>query len=99
MNNCISYSLRASSAIVGMNMQQMGIWEMIDQEVKIEQKTITHTPLQKLQDAFINIMAGGQGIVGVNQRVRPDASLSAAFGCKQWNGQSRSSHRQDCTKR
>lgn len=80
MNNCISYSPRASLAIVGMNIQQMEIWDMIGQQVKIQQKTVTHTPLQKLQDAFINIMAGGQGIVEVNQRVKPDASLSAAFG-------------------
>ena len=80
MNNCISYSPRASLAIVGMKTQQMGIWNMIGQQVKIQQKTVTHTPLQKLQDAFINIMAGGQGIVEVNQRVKPDASLSAAFG-------------------
>ena len=80
MNNCISYSPRASLAIVGMNIQQMGIWDMIGQQVKIQQKTVTHTPLQKLQDAFINIMAGGQGIVELNQRVKPDASLSTAFG-------------------
>ena len=80
MNNCISYSPRASLAIIGMNVQQMGIWDMIDQQVRIQQKTVTHTPLQKLQDAFINIMAGGEGIVEVNQRVKPDASLSAAFG-------------------
>jgi hypothetical protein len=53
---------------------------MIGQQVKIHQKTVTHTPLQKLQDAFINIMAGGEGIVEVNQRVKTDASLSCAFG-------------------
>ena len=52
MKNCIRFSPRASLAIVGMNIQQMGIWEMIDQQVKIEQKTVTHTPLQKLRDAF-----------------------------------------------
>lgn len=80
MNNCISYSPRASLAIVGIKIRQMGIWDMIGREVKIQQKTVTHTPLQKLQDAFINIMAGGQGIVEVNQRVKPDVSLSAAFG-------------------
>ena len=80
MNNCISYSPRASLAIVGMNVQQMGIWDMIGQQVNVQQKTVIHTPLQKLQDAFINIMAGGEGIVEVNQRVKPDASLSAAFG-------------------
>ena len=80
MKNCIRYSPRASLAIVGMQMRQMGIWEMIGQQVTIQQKTVVHTPLEKLQDAFINIMAGGQGIVEVNQRVKPDAALSAAFG-------------------
>lgn len=92
MNNCISYSPRASLAIVGMNIRQMGIWEMIGQQVKIQQKTVVHTPLEKLQDAFINIMAGGKGIVEVNQRVKPDASLSAAFGrqrCADQSGISR----------
>ena len=38
MTNCISYSPRASLAIVGMNMQQMGIWDMIGQQGKIQQK-------------------------------------------------------------
>jgi len=80
MENCIRYSPRASLALVGMNMRQMGIWKMIGQQVTIPQKTIVHTPLEKLQDAFINIMAGGQGVVEVNQRVKPDAALSAAFG-------------------
>ena len=61
-------------------MQQMGIWEMIRQQVTIQQKIVVHTPLEKMQDAFINIMAGGQGVVEVNQRVKPDAALSAAFG-------------------
>ena len=41
MNNFISYSPRASLAIVGMNIQQMGIWKMIGQQVKIQQKTVT----------------------------------------------------------
>lgn len=80
MKDCIRYSPRASLAMVGMSIQQMGIWEMIGQAVHIQQKTVTHSPVEKLQDAFINIMAGGQGIVEVNQRVKPDAGLSAAFG-------------------
>ena len=88
MKDCIRYSPRASLAMVGMSIQQMGIWEMIGRQVTIQQKTVTHSPLQKLQDAFINIMAGGQGIVEVNQRVKPDASLSAAFGREQCADQS-----------
>jgi hypothetical protein len=58
----------------------MSIWEMIDQNVKIQQETVTHTPLQKLQDAFINILAGGHGVVEINRRVKPDSGLLAAFG-------------------
>ena len=76
MNNDIRYSPRASLAMTGMCVQQMGIWETIGQRVVIKQKVITHTPLEKLQDAFINIMAGGHGLVEVNNRVRPDAGLS-----------------------
>jgi hypothetical protein len=66
--------------MTGMCIQQMGIWETIGQHVTIKQKVITHTPLEKLQDAFINIMAGGHGLVEVNHRVRPDLGLSRAFG-------------------
>jgi len=88
MENCIRYSPRASLAMVGINIQQMGIWQIIGQQVNIQQKTVIHTPLEKLQDAFINIMAGGQGIVEVNRRVKPDPSLSAAFGRKDCADQS-----------
>src|SRR5690606_40713659 len=80
MENCIRNSPRASLAIIGICTQQMGIWDMIGKQVKIQQKSVTHTPLQKLQDAFINIMAGGHGIVEINDRVKPDSGLLAAFG-------------------
>lgn len=59
MNNYIRFSPRASLALAGMRIQQMGIWHRIDQHVQIKQKVIKYTPVEKLQDAFINIMAGG----------------------------------------
>jgi len=58
----------------------MGIWNVIEEHVHIKQKVLRHTPLDKVKDAFINIVAGGHGLVEVNSRVRPDAALSAAFG-------------------
>jgi hypothetical protein len=61
-------------------MRQVGIWDVIEQQVDIEQKVIKHTPLDKLLDAFINILAGGHGLVEVNTRVRPDAGVQRAFG-------------------
>ena len=80
MENCIRFSPRASLSIIGICSQQMGIGDMIDQNVKIQQKTVTHSPLQKLQDAFINILAGGHGVVEINRRVKPDSGLLATFG-------------------
>ncbi len=80
MHTDILFSPRASLAMIGLCAQQMGIWEMVGQHISIKQKVIIHTPLEKLQDAFINIMAGGHGLVEVNNRVRPDPGLSRAFG-------------------
>jgi len=80
MNNHIRFSPRASLAMTGICMQQMGIWQMVSEHVTVKQKVMVHTPLEKLQDAFINIMAGGHGLVEVNNRVRPDAALFQAFG-------------------
>jgi hypothetical protein len=61
-------------------MMQVRIWEAIENRVRIKQKVIRYTPLEKLLDAFINILAGGHGIVEVNMRVRPDEGLQRAFG-------------------
>lgn len=80
MTDCIRYSPRASLSLMGLRMEQMGIWKVIAEHVNIKQKTIQHTPLDKIKDTFINIMAGGHGLVEVNTRVRPDTALSAAFG-------------------
>lgn len=80
MSNCIKYSPRASLVMTGLRIGQMDIWPTIAEKVHIKQKVITHTPLEKVKDAFINILAGGHGLVEVNTRVRVDGALSRAFG-------------------
>lgn len=74
------FSARASLAAVGVYLRQLGVWETIEAYVQVKQKQVKHSPLDKLMDAFINILAGGQGIVEVNTRVRPDLPLQRAFG-------------------
>jgi hypothetical protein len=74
------YSSRASLAAVGVYLRQRKVWESVEAHVQIKQKQIKHAPLDKLLDAFINILAGGQGIVEVNTRVRSDPGLQRAFG-------------------
>ncbi|MEW5987793.1 MAG: hypothetical protein AB1791_14255 [Chloroflexota bacterium] len=80
MNYRITFSPRASLAITGLCFQQMGIWPMVEKQVQIQQKVIQHKPLEKLLDAFINILADGRGLVEVNSRVKPDEGLGRAFG-------------------
>lgn len=81
MNEYIpEYSPRSSLAVIGLEIQRLGIWGMIEKHVKIKQKVIKHTPSEKLLDAFINILAGGHGLVEVNTRVAPDPVLQQAFG-------------------
>ena len=80
MKNYSAFSAYASLALVGLRMRQMNIWKTIETHVEIPQKTIRHTPIDKLLDAFITILAGGRGLVEINTRVRPDRLLQRAFG-------------------
>lgn len=80
MNKYATFSPRSSLAAVGLLMRHMGIWTVVERCVHVKQKTVRHSPLEKLLDAFINILAGGQGLCEVNTRVRPDRALQQAFG-------------------
>src|SRR5574342_1083765 len=73
-------SPRASLVVIGQRFQQMGIWRMVEKNVAIKQKVLLHTPLDKLKDCLINILAGGTGVVETNLRVRPDRAVQVAFG-------------------
>jgi hypothetical protein len=73
-------SEQASMAILAQQMERMKIWETIGQMVHIQQKTVQHSPLEKLQDAFLNIISGGHGLVEINSRVRPNRVLQQLFG-------------------
>lgn len=80
MKEHITFSARASLMIVGRRMQEMGVWQTVREQVHIQQKVINHQPLDKLLDAFINIVAGGHGLYEINTRVRSDRALQTAFG-------------------
>jgi hypothetical protein len=80
MDEQIEFSSRASLVALGLRMQQLGLWTVIRQHVTIKQKVLKHTPLDKLLDCFINMLAGGVGLVEVTTRVRPDRAVQRAFG-------------------
>ena len=80
MEKTITYSSCASLVALGVRFQQMGIWPVIAEHVHIQQKVLKHKPLEKLLDCFINMLAGGSGLVEINTLVRPNRSVQRAFG-------------------
>ena len=80
MDETIEFSGRASLVALGLHFQQLRVWPVIVEHVQIKQKVLRHTPMDKLLDCFINILAGGAGVVEVNTRVRPDRAVQRAFG-------------------
>ena len=74
------YSARASLAVIGLKMRQLKLFKPITQQVKIGQKKVKYSPIEKLMDGFIAILAGAHGLVEINKRVRPDRGLQIAFG-------------------
>ncbi len=74
------FSPRASLAALGLRLQAGKVWEVIRDQLHIKQKVHAHQPLDKVLDCFINILAGGAGLVEINLLVRPDIAVQRAFG-------------------
>ena len=74
------FTAYASLSGIGRQVVARHIFKPIEHYVKIAQKVVKYTPTAKLKDGFINILAGGTGMVEVNQRVRSDIGLQRAFG-------------------
>ncbi|MEN9934643.1 MAG: hypothetical protein RLZZ387_1222 [Chloroflexota bacterium] len=76
----VSFTPHAPLAALGLYLRQIDFLAPIREQVKIEQKTVVHTPVDKLTDAFITILAGAHGLVEANTRLRSDVALQEAFG-------------------
>jgi hypothetical protein len=74
------FSSCASLAALGVHLQHRDLFGPIRALVKVEQKTVKHTPTDKLYDAFITLLAGAHGLGEINTRLRSDPALQAAFG-------------------
>src|SRR6266542_7044456 len=74
------FSPAASLAALGVHLAQIDLFGPVRDTVKIVQKTVKHTPCDKLYDALIAILAGAHGLVEVNTRLRSDLGLQRAFG-------------------
>jgi hypothetical protein len=70
----------ATLAAIGIKLRELNVFHPIQQSVQIAQKTIKESPIDKLYDAFISLLAGAHGLVEINTRLRADGALQRAFG-------------------
>ena len=71
------FSPRVSLAALGL---RLGLLDALAASVHVPQKTVRHTPAEKLYDAFLAILSGAHGLSEINTRHRADATLQRAFG-------------------
>lgn len=74
------FSSHASLAGMGRKVKKLKVFEPVAQKVRIAQKTVKYRPSEKLMDAWITLLAGAQGLVEVNKRLKADPGLQRAFG-------------------
>jgi hypothetical protein len=74
------YSPRASLAALGLRLRRLGLREALAAHVHVPQKTVKHTPAEKLYDAFLAILSGAHGLSEINTRLRADPALQRSFG-------------------
>ena len=80
MEQYTGFSAHASLALIAEWTKSNHIWETLSASVHIRQKTIKHSPHEKMADLLINIWAGGERIADVNNRLRTDEGLQRLFG-------------------
>jgi hypothetical protein len=62
----------ASLAALGVCVRHLDLFGPVREHVPIAQKTVCSTPTDKLDDAFIALLAGAHGLVEINGCLRPD---------------------------
>jgi hypothetical protein len=75
-----TFSPRAILAAIGIKLNSINLFAPINDLVTIKQKAVKHSPIDKLLDAFITILAGAHGLCEINTRLRSDLALQRAFG-------------------
>jgi hypothetical protein len=75
-----NFSPRASLAALGLRLRRLGLLEAIAAHISVPQKTVKHTPAEKLYDAFVAILTGAHGLSEIDTRLRADPTLQRSFG-------------------
>ena len=75
----IRFSPHATLCALGARLRELDLLQTFHQHVHVPQKTIKHTPAEKLYDALIAILAGAHGLAEINTRLRSDEALQLSL--------------------
>jgi hypothetical protein len=70
----------ASLCLLGVYLRRMNFFQPLEAHVKIEQKVLKYTPVQKLEMFLVGVLAGAKAVSHTDIVVRIDPALVKAFG-------------------
>ncbi len=70
----------ASLCLLGVHLCRMNFFQPLEAHVKIEQKVLTYTSVQKLEMFLLGVLAGAKAVSHTDIAVRIDPALISAFG-------------------
>jgi hypothetical protein len=76
------HTAHALLCLIGQKAQELKLLDPLHQLVKIEQKTLVHSPTEKLVEALLAIACGAEALSQINTVLRADPALSRAWGRK-----------------
>jgi hypothetical protein len=74
------HSDHALLCLIGHKSTQDKILAPLHREIKIDQKTVKHSPTEKLQDCLLAIMQGAEAVYQINTLLKSDPAVCRAFG-------------------
>jgi hypothetical protein len=73
-------SEHASLCLLGVQLRRNGFFQPLEAHVKIRQKVLTYTLVQKLEMFLVAVLAGAKAVSHTDIALRHDPALMAAFG-------------------
>lgn len=73
-------SAHASLCVLGTYLRFVGFFRPLEEAVKIKQKVLKYSPVQKIEMLFVAILAGAKTVYHTGTTLRVDRALQMAFG-------------------
>jgi hypothetical protein len=70
----------ASLCLLGWHLRQIGFFRPLEEGLRLKQKVVKYSPVQKLEMIFVSLLAGAKAIAHSGLTLRVDPALQAAFG-------------------